>query len=191
MDDTPATPDLDRRLAARLAAMRTEHGWTLDHLAERSGISRATLSRLERGETSPTATLLGRLAAAYGRTTSRLLAEVEAEPPLLMRRDAQPVFVDPETGFRRRAVSPPAAGFDAELVEGTLPPGAVIDYARTPAMGLEHHLWMLDGLLDLTVEATTHRLGPGDCLRYRLFGPSRFACPGPAPAHYLIAICRP
>jgi transcriptional regulator with XRE-family HTH domain len=191
MDIDAAAPDLDRRLAARLATMRADQGWTLEALAERSGISRATLSRLERGETSPTATLLGRLAAAYGRTTSRLLAEVEAEPPLLMRREAQTLWVDPETGFRRRAVSPPASGFDAELVEGELPPGAVISYERSPAMGLEHHLWMLGGQLDLTVETVTHRLGSGDCLRYRLFGTSRFACPGPDPAHYIIAICRP
>ena len=50
-----------------------------------------------------------------------------------------------------------------------------------------NHLVEADG----TVETVTHRLGPGDCLRYRLFGPSRFACPGPEPAHYLIAIGRP
>lgn len=186
-----AVSDLDRRLAVRLSQMRTDQGWTLDVLSTRSGISRATLSRLERGETSPTATLLGRLAAAYGRTTSRLLAEVEAEPPLLVRREAQPLWIDPETGFRRRSVSPPAAGFDAELVEGELPAGADISYERSPAMGLEHHLWMLDGLLDLTVEGTTHRLSAGDCLRYRLFGASRFVCPGPTSARYLLAMCRP
>ena len=69
---------LDSRLAARLAALRAERGWSLDQLSQRAGIPRATLSRLERGETSPTAALLGRLCTAYGRTMSRLLAEVEA-----------------------------------------------------------------------------------------------------------------
>jgi len=182
---------IDRRLAARLAGLRQERGWSLDELGERSGISRATLSRLERGETSPTASLLGRLCTAFGRTMSRLLSEVETDPPHLVRRDAQIVWTDPETGFRRRSVSPPAIGFAAELISGDLPAGAVIGYDAPPVDGLEQHVWMLGGVLDLSVAAQTYRLGPGDCLRFRLVGPSRFSCPGPDAARYAIAICRP
>jgi transcriptional regulator with XRE-family HTH domain len=182
---------VDARLAARLAALRAEQGWSLDALAERSGVSRATLSRLERGETSPTASLLGRLCTAYGRTMSGLIAEVETDPPQLLRREEQPGWTDPETGFRRRSVSPPANGFRGELVEGVLPAGAVVSYDTPPIHGLEQHVWMLDGVLDLMVDDVVHRLGPGDCLRYRLFGPTRFHCPGPQPAHYVIALCKP
>ncbi|GJD48414.1 hypothetical protein OPKNFCMD_1132 [Methylobacterium crusticola] len=182
---------IDLRLAARLAGLRRERGLSLEELAAASGISRATLSRLERGDTSPTASLLGRLCTVYGRPMSRLLAEVEADPARLVRRDDQSVWVDPETGFRRRSVSPPAHGFLAELVAGELPAGASIAYAAPPVGGLEHHLWMLEGLLDLTLDGATHRLRPGDALRYHLSGPSRFASPGPAEARYLIALCRP
>ena len=101
--DADVDTAIDQRLAARLATLRQQTGWSLDQLAERSGISRATLSRIERGETSPTAALLGRLCTAYGRTMSRLLAEVEADPPALLRRPDQTLWVDPETGFRRRS----------------------------------------------------------------------------------------
>lgn len=55
--------DLDARLARRLAELRTSRGWSLDALAARSGVSRATLSRLENAEVSPTAALLGKLCA--------------------------------------------------------------------------------------------------------------------------------
>ncbi len=182
---------MDARLAARLAALRAERGWSLDQLAQRSGISRATLSRLEHGETSPTAALLGRLCTAYGRTMSRLIAEVEAEPALVVRGDAQTVWTDPETGFCRRLVSPPAAGFDAELVEARLPAGAVIAYAAPGMAGLEQHIWMLAGVLELTVEGTAYRLHAGDCLRFRLFGATRFTAPGPDDARYAIVVCRP
>ena len=190
-EDPSPTAEIDQRLAARLARLRQDRAWTLDELAERSGISRATLSRLERGETSPTAALLGRLCTAHATTMSRLLAEVEADPPLLLRPSDQPVWVDPATGFRRRSVSPPARGFLGELVQCELPPGAVIAYDAPPVSGLEHHLWMLGGVLDLSVDTTTYRLEEGDCLRYHLFGQSRFHCPGPAPARYAIALCRP
>jgi transcriptional regulator with XRE-family HTH domain len=182
---------LDARLAARLAALRAERGWSLDDLAERSGISRATLSRLERAQTSPTAALLGRLCTAYGRTMSRLVAEAEAEPALLMRQADQPLWTDPETGFRRRNVSPPASGFEAELVEAVLPAGAVIAYDAPGEAGLEQHIWLLAGLLELTVDGIAHVLRPGDCLRFRLFGATRFAATGLQDAHYVIAVVRP
>jgi transcriptional regulator with XRE-family HTH domain len=186
-----AVTDLDTRLAARLASLRAERGWSLDVLAERSGISRTTLSRLEHGETSPTASLLGRLCTAYGRTMSRLIAETEAEAPQLVRAADQATWVDPETGFRRRGVSPPAAGLDAELVEAVLPAAAVIDYAAPAVQGLEQHIWMLDGSLALTVDGKVHNLQPGDCLRFRLFGPTRFEALGPDDAHYALVVCRP
>jgi transcriptional regulator with XRE-family HTH domain len=79
MGDTLA-PDA---LEARVAALRAARGWSLDELAERTGISRATLSRLERAETSPTAAMLERLCAAFGWTLSRLMAEAEGEAPPL------------------------------------------------------------------------------------------------------------
>jgi transcriptional regulator with XRE-family HTH domain len=186
-----STDPIDARLASRLAALRQEQSWSLDELATRSGISRATLSRMERGETSPTAALLGRLCSTYGRPMSRLLAEIEADPPQLLQRAEQKLWIDPETGFRRLGVSPPAHGYAAELIEGELPPGASIAYQSPPISGLEHHLVMLAGRLELTIDGTAYRLEPGDCLRYRLLGASAFRAPGPDSARYLLAISRP
>lgn len=97
----------DLRLAQRLADLRQQRAWSLEELAQRTGLSRATLSRVERAETSPTASLLNRLCAAYGLTMSRLLSEIEDEPPELLRPQQQPVWVDRASGFHRRSVSPP------------------------------------------------------------------------------------
>jgi transcriptional regulator with XRE-family HTH domain len=185
MDETDL---LENRLAQRLAELRTGRGWSLDELAARSGVSRPSLSRLERGEVSPTAQVLGRLAAAFGITMSRLLAEVEGQGAALVRAADQAVWSDPETGFRRRGVSPPAAGLAAELIEGELPAGAEIRYEASPRPGLEHHLYLLAGGLELEVEGCAHRLSPGDCLRWRLYGPSRFLSLGPGPARYVLAL---
>lgn len=185
------TDTIDTRLASRLTQLRREQGWSLDELAARSGVPKATLSRLERGETSPTASLLGKLCAAHGRPMSRLLAEVEAEPALLIRAADQPVWTDPDTGFVRRSLSPPGAGFDTELIHGTLPPGAVIAYDSPPLAGLEQHIWLIDGQLTYTLDGTEHSLQPGDCLRFRLYGATRFASSGDGPARYIIAITRP
>ncbi|HEY9104158.1 XRE family transcriptional regulator [Chitinimonas sp.] len=183
--------EIDQRLAQRLADLRQQRGWSLEALAEQSGISRATLSRLERGESSPTASLLGRLCASYGLPMSRLLAEVEVEPVRLLRAAAQPVWIDPETGFRRRGVAPPMTGFNVDLVEGQIPPGTTLSYERSPQPGLEHHIWLLEGELHYTLGSETFALRPGDSLSFRLFDATRFHNPATTPARYLIALGRP
>ncbi|MFG2957814.1 helix-turn-helix domain-containing protein [Streptomyces sp. NPDC048291] len=185
-------PDpVDARLGRRLAELRTEHGWSLGELAERSGISKSTLSRAERAETSPTAALLNRLCNVYGRTMSQLLSEVEAEPAPVLRAAEQQVWEDRAAGFVRRSVSPPHGGLRGELVEGRLAPGADIAYDRPPVPGLEQHIWVLDGSLAVTAEGTGHLLETGDCLRLRVWGPTRFRCAGPAAARYVLAVVRP
>jgi transcriptional regulator with XRE-family HTH domain len=184
-DTTPAD-SLDRRIARRLRALRAERGWSLDDLAGRSGVSRATLSRLENAEASPTAGVLGKLCAAFGLTLSRLMHLVEDDYAPLLRRADQPVWTDPESGFVRRAISPPARTLAGEALECSLRPGTRIAYERPPRPGLEHHLLLLDGALELTADGRAHALGPGDCLRYRLFGPSAFATPTDRGARYLL-----
>jgi transcriptional regulator with XRE-family HTH domain len=121
-----AEPDVERRIAQRLARLRAERGWSLDALAERTGISRATLSRLERSELSPTAAMLGKLCTVYGWTLARFMAEAETRPPRLVPAAEQPEWKDPESGYRRRAVSPPAPGLRGELVEVHMPAGASV-----------------------------------------------------------------
>ncbi|WP_405794414.1 helix-turn-helix domain-containing protein [Streptomyces longwoodensis] len=187
-------PDaVDARLAARLAELRAERGWTLGELAEHSGVSRSTLSRAERGEISPTAALLNRLCHVYGRTMSRLLGEVEAAsaPVPVLRAADQPVWEDRASGFVRRSVSPPHPALRGELVEGRLAPGADLAYDRPPVAGLEQHIWVLDGALAVTADATEHRLDAGDCLRLRVWGPTRFRCLGDTGARYALAVVLP
>lgn len=164
----------DLRLARRLRQLRLERQWSLDELAAHSGISRATLSRMENNEVSPTASVLGRLCAAYGVTMSRLLLQVEASSAAAVPRKDQPVWTDPATGYRRRQVSPPARDFDCELLECELPAGARIAYDAPARAGLEHHLYLKSGTLEVVLDGRSYTLAAGDCLRYRLYGASEF-----------------
>ncbi|WP_432133517.1 MULTISPECIES: helix-turn-helix domain-containing protein [unclassified Streptomyces] len=186
-----AVDPVDARLGARLAGLRAEQGWSLGELAERSGISRSTLSRAERAETSPTASLLNRLCHVYGRTMSQLLSEVEEQPAPVVRAADQRVWQDRASGFVRRSVSPPHPGLRGELVEGRLAPGADIAYDRPPVAGLEQHVWLLAGALEMTADGTAHQLSAGDCLRLRVWGPTRFRCAGDDEARYLVAVVLP
>lgn len=183
-------PDTEQRLAARLAELRLMRGWSLDELAMATGISRASLSRIERGETSPTAALLNRLCVAYGLTMSRLLSEVEESSALLLTPEQQPVWQDEESGFYRRNLSPPASGFKAEMIEARLRAGARIEYDAPPVAGMEQHIWLLSGALDFFMEEQRWSLKAGDCLRFHLTGKSAFQADHQAGAHYVLVVCR-
>jgi len=179
---------LSERLADRLRELRQTRGWSLDQLAKQSGLSRATLSRLEKGEVSPTAESLGHLCAAYGLPMSRLLMMVENSFDPRVPYERQIEWRDPETGFTRRSVSPPSAGLTGEVLECHLPPGTTITYDAPPRPGQEHHLIVLDGALTLTVDGTPHALNGGDCLRYHLSGATRFETEASRGARYILVL---
>jgi transcriptional regulator with XRE-family HTH domain len=179
---------IDQLIARRLKELRAERVWSLDELARRSNVSRATLSRLENAEVSPTTSVLGKLCATYGLTMSRLLYLVEDDFIPLIRRNAQAVWTDQTSGFLRRSVSPPAQALSGEVLECEIEAGTRITYDHPPREGLEHHLLLIEGQLEVSANGHTYHLWPGDCLRYRLFGQSIFATPAQCVARYLLII---
>ncbi|WP_419905314.1 helix-turn-helix domain-containing protein [Kiloniella sp.] len=178
----------DRRLAERLKTLRAERGWSLEELAARSNVSRATLSRMEKCEVSPTASVLGRLCAAYGLTMSSLMAMVEADHQALVQKSEQPVWRDDDTGFERRSVSPPAENLTCEVLECHLLPGTEIDYPGPAQKGLEHHLVLQEGGLEVRLDGAVHTLKPGDCLRYKLHGANAFCADPKLGACYFLVV---
>ncbi len=180
--------EIETRLATRLSGLRAERGWSLDELAKRSSVSRASLSRIENGDVSPTASVLGKLCVAFGVTLSRLMQMVEDDFAPLVARAAQETWTDPETGYRRRLVSPTSKNLSGEVLEVEIDPGKRIEYAGTPRDGMEHHLVMLEGELFMEIDGQSHKLNPGDCLRYQLRGASVFQTPKHAGARYHLFI---
>ena len=88
----------------------------------------------------------------------------------------------------RRSVSPPTQGLAGEVIECTLRTSTVVAYEQPPRPGLEHHLVMIEGELEITTDGQTHQLKPGDCLRYQLYGESRFATPSHSGARYFLFV---
>src|SRR5215470_11586787 len=156
--------DLESRLANRIKTEREGRGWSLGDLAERSGVSKAMISKIERRESSPTASLLGHLSGAFGLTVSTLLARAEGSVSRLVRAREQAVWQDPETGFRRTAVSPEGASA-IQLVHCELPPGASIGYPASSYAFIHQQIWTLRGILHFIEGEETHELHEGDCLQ--------------------------
>jgi transcriptional regulator with XRE-family HTH domain len=175
-------------IAATLRQEREARKWSLAELAERSGVSKAMISKVERKEASPTATVLGRLSGAFGLPLSVLIAAAEGASERLSAAEAQAVWTDPETGYVRRAISP--AGAAAELIEVSLPAGVRVPYPASAFAFQQQQIWVLEGRLDFSEGGTGHQLKPGDCLLLGNPADCAFANPGSSAARYLVVLSR-
>ena len=183
---------LDRRIAERVSALRAARGLSLDSLAGKSGVSRSMISLIERGESSPTAVVLEKLAAGLGVTLASLFdppAAAHARGGPVARRDDQPQWQDPASGYRRRNVSPSGVPQPMQIVEVHFPAGGRVAF-DTGARDVRVHqqVWLLEGAIDITLGAERHRLREGDCLAMQLDRPTMFHNPTRKPARYAVVI---
>src|SRR5919112_2016933 len=109
------------RLGSRVKELRRGRGLTLEELAGRSGVSRAMISKLERGEKNPTLVVAAKLAEGLGVTLSRLAGMEERREVVLVPKERRMVLRDPETGFERQSLSPTFAGRGAEFLRNVGP----------------------------------------------------------------------
>ncbi len=175
-------------LAQRIRLERDLRNWSLADLADRSGVSKAMISKIEREEVSPTAAILGRLAAAFEMTLAALLLKAEGIPRL-SRAAVQKTWRDPATGYVRKQVfSRP--DHPLELVEVELPAGQKVSFPAWSYAHIRQIVWVRKGELVITEGETRHDLHPGDCLG---FGPpSAVTFPNESrhPCSYVVALAR-
>jgi transcriptional regulator with XRE-family HTH domain len=181
--------DAETRLAGRLKLEREARGWSLTDLAERSGVSRGAISKVERGESSPTAGLLVRLADAFDLTLAGLLARAEGGVDRLSRKSDQPLWRDPASGYLRRQVFE-RADHPVELVRIELPAGAEVGLPAASYRRIRQLVWVLEGELTVDEGGAKSRLAPGDCLAFGPPADSAFINEGDEPCIYLVALAR-
>jgi transcriptional regulator with XRE-family HTH domain len=184
---------VDAHLATRIRMEREQRGWSLADLAERSGVSRAMINKVERGESSPTAALLGRLSGALGLTMSTLLARAEAAGGgRLVRKADQALWQDPATGYVRRQIAP-AAGSDLplDLVHVELPAGASVAFPAAAFTFVRQIVVVLRGRLTFLEGEAVHQLLEGDCLELGPPADCTFRNDSGRTCTYLVGVIRP
>lgn len=187
-----AASDLNQRIAQRVADLRAAQGLSLDALASKSGVSRSMISLIERGESSPTAVVLEKLAAGLGVMLASLFdapAAAQAPSGPVARRDDQPQWQDPASGYLRRNVSPPGVPQPMQIVEVHFPPGGRVAFETGPRdLRVQQQVWVLEGAIDVTLGEERHRLREGDCLAMQLDRPTMFHNPTRKPTRYAVVI---
>ncbi len=181
-------PTIDARIGARIRDLRADSNLTLDALAQRADVSRAMLSRIERGESSPTAQLLNKVCGGLGVTLSQLFAGTESPGNPLSRRTDQPTWRDPASHYLRRTVSPTGTGSQVDITEIEFPPAASVAFDSQRLTHADQHIWVLDGTLELQLGDDRYRLETGDCLMMRFDRPILFRNPTDSPTRYAVII---
>ena len=185
--------NLDSRLGTRIKTEREARGWSLTDLAQRSGVSRAMINKIERGEASPTASLLGRLSGAFGLTLSTLLARTEnASAGRLVRAADQMLWRDPATGYIRRQIAPaPGSDLPIDIVKVELPAGASVTFPAASKNFTRETIWVLEGCLTFIEEEIVHQLAPGDCLEVARAVACTYRNETAEPCIYVVVVLRP
>jgi transcriptional regulator with XRE-family HTH domain len=187
------TTDLQTRIAQRVGELRAAQGLSLDTLAASSGVSRSMISQIERGQSSPTAVVLERLATGLGVALVALFdapPAAHAAPPQPVARVADQLpWRDPQSGYVRRNVSP--AGFlsPIQIVEVLFPPRARVTYETSVRVPRVHQqVWVLEGRMQVSVGDVLHTLGAGDCLAMVLDQVTSFHNPTRSAARYAVVV---
>ena len=188
-----AHANVNEHIAARVRALRGGRGLSLDALAARSGVSRSMISLIERGESSPTAAVLAKLAVGLDVPLAALFdvprSDGDDGGPVARRVD-QPEWQDPGSGYRRRNVSPPGMSGPIQIVEVHFPPGARVAFENGGRDGrdvrVHQQVWVLAGTIDVTWGDERHRLREGDCMAMHLDRPTMFHNPTRRTTRYAV-----
>lgn len=181
--------DSASRLARRVQLEREARNWSLADLGERSGVSKAAISKIERAEVSPTAAILVRLATAFDLTLAGLLLRAEGDLGRVVRVADQPVWRDPDTGYTRRQIYN-RSDHPLEMVAVDLPPRRQVEFPASAYARIRQAIWVTAGELVVHEGGDRHVLHAGDCLGFGPPSPVVIANQSALPCSYVVALVR-
>lgn len=171
--------------------LRTERRWSLEALANASGVSRSMLSQIEREEANPTLAVTLRIAQAFGMSLGDLLEMPGATSSVnVIRAEDRAFHYRSDKACRIRTLSPLNLEKDVEFYEVQLQPGGALRSAPHFA-GTREFLTVQKGQIRIESASDAETLNPGDSVSYRADVPHAIVNLGPDEAIvFLIDIYR-
>jgi len=156
-------------LGNNVRARRAELGMTLDALAEKSSVSRAMLSDIERGAKSPTVRTISQIAAGLDCTVSALLGEPSPKPgeaAQVVRKSQRQILVEPQSGVEHHLLSPAMVRHGIEVNWLVVPPGEHTGVFPAQPPGSVEHITVVRGALHCHLGANEVVLQEGDSVTF-------------------------
>jgi transcriptional regulator with XRE-family HTH domain len=176
------------RLGERVRALRRERGWTLEMLAGGSGVSRAMISKLERGEKNPTLVVAAKLAEGLGISLAQLVGIEEKREVVVVPRERRMTMRDPETGFERQLLSTSFGGRGVEFTRNVVPEGSTSGEFPPHRRGVEEYVVVERGRLRAVFGGEEYFLDEGDAAYFDADLAHRFDNAGEGECSYYLVI---
>ena len=158
-------PAIAEHVASTVKRLRKGRGWSLDQTAAETGVSKAMLGQIERGESSPTVSTLWKIASGFRVSFSTLFASQKPSLGELRRDSWESVWGDDAAGMQARLLFPydPLLGFEMFMIE--LAPGAISE-SSPHAEGVVEHIVVIEGEMELRIDDRWQTLKAGEGLRF-------------------------
>ena len=176
------------KLGGRVRELRQGQGLTLEDLAQGSGVSRAMISKLERGEKNPTLVIAAKLAEALDVTLSQLAGVEDRREVVVVPRERRMTMQDPTSGFERQLLSPAFTGRGLEFVRNVIPEGATSGEFPPHKKGVEEYIVVERGRLRMILGGEQYILEEGDSAYFEADVPHRFDNAGSGECSYYLVI---
>jgi len=176
-------------IGVRLREARLQHGWTLDGLSDRCGLSQSFLSQVERGLSTLSIVSLSAICKALELPIETLFsssAPLDQRSPRVTTADRQLLIRigDSPVSYRYLSGQLPSSPI-AELLIAEFPVGC--DQRDSTHEGQELG-YILEGALDLRVGEEEHRLAVGDSYRIDASEPHDYRTSADLGARVLMAV---
>jgi transcriptional regulator with XRE-family HTH domain len=158
--------DLKDHLSKTLRQLRHDRSWSLDATAAATGVSKAMLGQIERGESSPTTAVLWKLATGFKVSVSSLMEPLPEIAADTLIRDADDLRSTPgDTGMAVAPLFPFEPRFGFDLMELTFMPGYErISEPHEP--GVVEHITVMAGQMEILTHGNWHSLEKGQTIRF-------------------------
>ena len=156
--------DLGQIIAANLRKLRIERDISSSQLAKASGVSKAMLSEIERGNGNPTVNTLLKIANGLNVPYMRLMEEPEEEVELVRREEAD-VMTNGNGDYSLACYFTSTPGRNFEILYGHLKPHSVNDSLKHGDKAKEFVL-VIKGRLELKSGGASYELDTGDALMF-------------------------
>ena len=177
----PSDDDLGRVLGPNLRRLRVRRGLSLERLARASGVSRAMLSQIELGRSTPTINVLWKVARAVNVSFATLLGQdARASSTVVLERARAKLLTSQDGAFSSRALFPVDTACKAEFYELRLAPGGV-ERAEAHAAGTTENLVVTSGALELTIGDERLLLHESDAVHFVADVPHQYKNSGSLP----------
>lgn len=174
--------EVNQHLAATLKSLRQKKSWSLDKAAGETGVSKAMLGQIERGESSPTIATMWKIATGFNQSLSSFLEPAaESTNDTVIRAISKQHTTLTSDSAPVASIFPYDERFNFEMFELTLLP-CYERLSEPHIKGTTEHIIVIKGVIEVLIEGEWIELTQGEAVRFAADKPHGYRNTSPSSA---------